>query len=253
MSIESSLAAKSNKSLKVNVLGEHATLATELGITTGTGRPNKWMVSSSGTLLPSMTVSTPPNLGSTFNSKLKGGNANASEWVKWAGTSKPIYGLSRGFYAHTGMTQFLKVANGDNNPKLSSQALCTMHEIFIENISKHGDFLSDKLFSEEAFFAYDSVLNDLFANDKALILKYEIEKTAIAAGRTSPRPRPLEPTKNMGGTIYNVTDSKTLLPYYNKIKKNQFELTGVNATESHIFSQEFLKMLSESSSLVVSN
>lgn len=237
--------------LKVNIVGDHSKIISEFGLTTGTGRDNKWLEGSAGTLLPSLTIATPTNIGSTFNSRLKGGNASAEEWVNWAGEDKPKYGVERGYHVHSGISQFLSIVNVEQFIALNDNILSEIHQIFIANIRGYNNELSDVNFSKEAFRAYDSVIEDVFASENTIIDKYRKEKEAIAAARTSPRPRPLMPSKNMGGTIYSITDSKSLLPYYNKIKKNQLEITGIRATESHIFSDEFLNNLSNSNNLLV--
>ena len=239
------------KSLKVNIVGEHSTIASELGLTTGTGRVNKWMSSSGGTLLPSLTIATPTNIGSTFNSKLKGGNASADEWVDWAGEGQPVYGIKRGYYAHSGISQFLEVVNGAEKDFSNFEVLKVIHGIFIEEITSFKEEFSDAAFSATAFNTYDRVLLEYFSDNIEICESYRSEKIAISAARTSPRPRPLVPSKNMGGTIYNITNNVSLLPYYNKIKKIQWEKTGVKATESHIFSEDFLSTLSSSSNLIV--
>lgn len=237
--------------LKVNIVGDHSQVISEFGLTTGTGRDNKWLGGSAGTLLPSLTIATPTNIGSTFNSRLKGGNASAQEWINWAGEDEPKYGVQRGYHAHSGISQFLSIVNVDQKVALNNDILSEIHQIFIAKIRGYESELSDVIFSKEAFKSYDTVIEDIFDSNSMIIAKYKREKEAIAAARTSPRPRPLMPSKNMGGTIYSITDSKSLLPYYNKIKKNQLEITGIRATESHIFSDEFLNNLSNSSNLLV--
>lgn len=248
---EASATKKVVSCLKVNILGDHSKIISEFGLTTGTGRDNKWLEGSAGTLLPSLTIATPTNIGSTFNSRLKGGNASAEEWVNWAGEDMPKYGVKRGYHVHSGISQFLSIVNVEQFIALNDNILSEIHQIFIANIRGYNNELSDVNFSKEAFKAYDSVIEDVFASEYKIIDNYRKEKEAIAAARTSPRPRPLMPSKNMGGTIYSITDSKSLLPYYNKIKKDQLEITGIRATESHIFSDEFLNNLSNSNNLLV--
>ena len=135
-----------NKSaVKVNVLGDNDDLADTLGLSSASGRVNKWLSGANGTVLPTFYISTPKSDGSRFNSLLKGGNADPKEWQEWAGEFN--FGAKRGHYAHGGLYNFLQQLS---LPEIEiDNILLSVHEKFLAAISKY-EAISDREFSPTA-------------------------------------------------------------------------------------------------------
>jgi len=233
-----------NSAVKVNVLGDNADLAETLGLSSASGRVNKWLTGANGTVLPTFYISTPKSDGSRFNSLLKGGNADPKEWQEWVGEF--IFGAKRGHYAHGGLYNFLQQLM---LPELEIEnILLWVHERFLAEILKY-ETISDREFSKQAFFCYDEAFA-IFTSLAPHLESYKAEKMAINGGRTKPRPRPNKPSKNMGGTLYSLRKD-TIMPSFNAGRKVLELKTGVKSAESHIFAEEFLDQFYDNIHVIV--
>ena len=230
--------------VKVNVVGENAELADTLGLSSSSGRLNKWLLGANGTVLPSFYIATPKSDGSRFNSLLKGGNADPREWQSWSG--EYAFGLSRGHYVHGGLYNFLQQLSLSESE--IDSILILVHKMFLVEIME-CETISDREFSKKAFYCYDIAFSNItslsFHQDA-----YRLEKISINGGRTKPRPRPSKPSRNMGGTLYSLRKD-TIMPSFNTGKKILEIKTGVKCAESHIFADEFLDQFDTIDQVVV--
>jgi TP901 family phage tail tape measure protein len=226
--------------IQTGVPGEHQGVADQLGLFARGSRGSDWFNRSGGTVLPSFTVATPskntPGGYGSFNTELVTGHASGEDWIRYANEN-------RGASSHTGMEEFLKAAN-PNDPTKNKAVLEKIHKIFTERIKGYAGNLSDAIFSQEAFKAYDEVINKEFNDNPGVRKAYELEKTAIGAARTAPSKSGNRGNRTSGGSPVNVT-SGGIIPFFRSLSKTRREKYQDSAFESHIFAPEYLEKMSE--------